>query len=180
MRIPRTRTETGDTNMGYTMAIRQKRIVRRGDVAVKIVERSDEGRIIGLRKERFDITEGFVDDIIYGPAPKIKGAMPIGPKPGNKYAALYAQKGVCAKIVTRKLAPKARWTNAITGQVEEMEFDVIFNPLAFPSRMTIGLMYELFIAGTLDYLFNLRSIVSENSMKELYDNNKPAFDREMR
>jgi hypothetical protein len=102
VRIPRTPIGGGvETNVARLATIRPKRAIKRGDVAVKVLERDSAGRIINVRKERFDITHGFVEDIIYGPAPKIKGGMPIGPKPGNKYAALYAQKGVCAKVVPR-------------------------------------------------------------------------------
>lgn len=164
VRIPRTKVSEGPfptTIYGRTMAIRGKRAVKRGDTAVKVLEvdKNLNNRVIGVRKERFDITHGFIEDIIYGPVPKIKTGMPIGPKPGNKYAALYAQKGVCADVLEKNDTPKAIYINSVTGEREEIEPDIVFNPLAFPSRMTSGLMYEIFIAGTLDYLF---SRVQEN------------------
>lgn len=178
-RIPRIRTGNTYTNMGMLTTIRPKRPIIRNEVAVRVLERDKKtGRVIDVHKERFDITYGVIEGIKYGTNVKIKGAMPIGPKPGNKYAALYAQKAVCAKIIPRDRMPKARYINDVTGEEEEMEFDALFNPLGFPSRMTMGMQYEAYIAGTLDYLYNIAT--DDGTLRDLYENDRDAFDDYMR
>jgi hypothetical protein len=44
--------------------------------------------------------------------------------------------------------------------------------------MTIGLQYELYIAGLLDYLFSLNTRAG-GSMRTLYETDRRAFDEEM-
>jgi len=104
---------------------------------------------------------------VSGDSIKIKGLMPIGPKPGNKYAALYAQKGVNVRIILRNQVPKAKWYNDLTGEYEELEFDIIFGPLAFPSRMTAGEPYEILFTNTIKYIYDLEDNAG-TSFKELF------------
>lgn len=150
------------TRQGIPVAIRPRRSITRGDVAIKLMKRrgiSSESEVIDPHgeKERFEITHGVVDGIERGTPLKIRSTMPIGPKPGNKYAALYAQKSVIARVAPDNEMPKARWYNNVTERWEEMTFDVVFNPLSFPSRMTIGMEYEIFISGTLRYLYDIET-----------------------
>lgn len=132
--------------------IYKKREVHRGEIAIKTVKYTDN--VYTLQKEKFEITYGTIDKIGGESTLKIKCGMPIYPKVGNKYAALYSQKSVCARIVPDNEMPFTKWTNPVTGKEEIMRFDAVFNPLSFPSRGTIGMEYELYIAGTIDYLFN--------------------------
>jgi len=178
MPIPKTQLPgmTKYTRVGNPVGIRPRRAITRGDIAVKIVRRRDttiNSEVIDPKgeKDRFEITHGYVDGIIHGTPIKLRSAMPIEPKPGNKYAALYAQKSVIARIVPDEDMPKARWYNEILGKWEEMIFDVVFNPLSFPSRMTIGMEYEIFIAGTLRYLYSVTN--------NLYHTDRDAFDTMM-
>lgn len=133
--------------------IRNRRVIKRGTAALKVIE--NVANVLHVKDETFEAAYGIVEGIYSENQVKIKTAMPIYPMPGNKYCFLYSQKGVCAKIISDRDMPIARWFNKITGKEEEMHFDVVFNPLSFPSRTTIGMMYEMIIAGTLDYLFHL-------------------------
>lgn len=171
--IPRTRLPDMDvpTRMGVPVAIRPRRRVSRGDIATKIVRRRDttpDAEVLDPRgdRDRFEITHGVVDGIERASITKIRSSMPIGPKPGNKYAALYAQKSVIARIAPDEEMPKARWYNSVSGRYEEMTFDIVFNPLSFPSRMTMGMEYEIYIAGTLRYLFSIP--VGDTTIGSLY------------
>lgn len=134
--------------------IYRKREVKRGDNAIKTIHHTSG--IYNIQKEKFEITFGTMEGIGGYGTIKIKAGMPIYPKVGNKYAALYSQKSVCARIVPDNEMPVAEWKNPITGEVEVMRFDAVFNPLSFPSRGTIGMEYEMFIAGTVDYIYGLR------------------------
>lgn len=168
------------TRTGRPVAIHPRRQVKRGDTAIKRMPRKEpsnpDSEVIDLKgeKERFEITHGIVDGIVRGDPMKIRSSMPIGPKPGNKYAALYAQKSVVARVAPDDEMPRARWYNEKLGRWEEMRFDVVFNPLSFPSRMTIGMEYEIFISGTLRYLFSI--VVGDTTLGDMYRNNRQAFD----
>jgi DNA-directed RNA polymerase beta subunit len=168
-------------NIGRTVAIMKKRVVKRGDTAIIIVERNKDS-IIGLRKEKFSATFGTIEEIQRGAITNIRVAMPIGPEPGNKYAFLHAQKNVCARVVPDEETPRARWYNPVLGKHEEMTIEVIFNPLGIPSRMTMGLPYEMFFTGTVDYLND--TPVDEDdpkgmSLYNLYREDRYAFDELM-
>ncbi len=164
-------------NMGTLDIIYPRRRIIRGDVATMLIERSDTG-ISEIQKERFDITYGYIDGIERGSSIRIKGAMPIGPKAGNKYAALYAQKNINVGIIPSDRMPIARWVNDVTGEEEELEFDIVFNPLSFPSRMTMGMILEIFISGTVDYIYNLKDN-DGTPLRYLYENDREAFDDHM-
>lgn len=173
-KIPRTLNGTVDgTTRGQLLVLYPRRKIVRGDVAIRVVERDMDG-ITGTHTERFDITYGYIDGIDIGDTIRIKGAMPIGPKPGNKYAALYAQKNINAGIIPRDKMPKARWYNPVTDQDEEMEFDIVFNPLSFPSRMTMGMILEIFIAGTIDYIYSRP--YGDGTLHALYQDDPDQFD----
>lgn len=165
------RITNNSSTIAQLMTIRKKRYVKRGDTAMKILERDkDTNDIIKIKKEKFEITYGTVEDIITDAGVRIKSKMPLFIKPGNKYAAPYAQKSVCARIVPSHEMPIYRYLNKETGKIEEKRFDAVFNPLSFPSRMTIGMEYEIFIAGTLSYLWNIKNL------KDMYENNRNEFD----
>lgn len=170
------------TRSGRTATIRPRRPANRGDTAIKIMKRKDgtfDSEVINPKgeKDRFEITHGVVDGIGRGTPMKIRSSMPIDIKPGNKYAALYAQKSVVAYIAPNSQMPKARWYNEVLERWEEMTFDVVFNPLSFPSRMTIGMEYEIFIAGVLRYLYGIS--VDDTTLGEMYRSNRQAFDEYM-
>lgn len=182
--IPRTQLPGMNipTRTGRPVTIRPRRAVQRGDVAIKIIRRRDgtpDSEVIDPKgeRERFEITYGVVDGIERGTPMKIRASMPIGITPGNKYAVLYAQKSIIARIARDDEMPKARWYNQVSGRWEEMTFDVVFNPLSFPSRMTIGMEYEIFISGTLNYLYNIR--VEDTTLGFLYRNNRERFNSYM-
>jgi DNA-directed RNA polymerase beta subunit len=177
-KIPRTIMDDKEHIEGWLATIRPRTAIKRNEVAVKILERSTASQgssILRIQKEKFDITHGFITGIIRSSSGvKIRGAMPIGPKPGNKYAALYAQKNVCAAVLPMNKIPIARWTNPITNEEEEIIPDIIFNPLSFPSRMTMGMNIEILIAGTISYLFSLS--YGERTYKDIFDNDSDMFD----
>lgn len=183
--IPKTLLPDGTiTREGQPVAIRPRRAIVRGDTAIKMMARrsgSDpNSEVLDPRgeREKFEITHGFVDKIQRSTPIKIRSTMPINPIPGNKFAALYAQKGVIGRVIPASEMPKARWYNEIREVWEEMTFDVVFNPLSFPSRMTIGMEYEIFIAGTLKYLFSLTD-ESDVNLRDLYRTNREGFDEYM-
>lgn len=171
VRISRTRDSQGiSTNTGRLVTIRMKRSIKRGDTAIKVLQtESITNRIIGIEKERFEITEGYIDDITYGAPTKIRCAMPIGPKVGNKYAALYAQKGVCAKIIPANEVPLVAYTDS-TGKEHTIEPEVVFNPLSFPTRMTIGMMYEMLISGAVYH------VLVDLNLREIFESDPDSFD----
>lgn len=180
--IPRTQLPgmINPTRTGTPIAIRPRRQIQRGDTAIKKMTRKEpsnpDSEVLDVKgeRERFEITHGYIDGIERGTPIKVRSAMPIGPKPGNKYAALYAQKSVIARISPDEEMPRARWYNSITEKWEEMRFDVVFNPLSFPSRMTIGMEYEIFIAGTLRYLFDIQDD-NGTTLREMYQNDRDEF-----
>lgn len=181
--IPKTYIPGSDkyTRRGRPSTIRPRRNVKRGEVAMRIIRRKTKAphsEIVDEDKERFEITYGKVDGIERGIPTKIKGSMPLGPKPGNKYAALYAQKGVLVRIVPNDEMPKGRWYNEKLGKYEEMTFDIIFNPLSFPSRGTTGMIYEIFVAGTVKYIYDL-STPDGTMLRTLYEQDRDQFDTYM-
>lgn len=62
------------------------------------------------------------------------------PKVGDKFAYTYAQKGTIGKIV-----PGEEMPYVTSGPNAGMRPDIISNPHAIPSRMTMGLMREIFL-----------------------------------
>lgn len=165
---------------GVPMGIAPRRAIERGDTAMKKLVRDSEmsDSLFVDNKgitEKFEISFGVVDGVVKGAQTKIRCAMPLQAKVGNKYAALYAQKSVIARIVPTDEMPKAKWYNPILGKEEEMQFDVIFNPLSFPSRGTIGMEYEIFISGMIKYLWDLPVL----GLKDKYENDRPVFDQIM-
>lgn len=180
--IPRTILGNSEHVNGQLITIRPRASIKRNEVAIKILERDSDamgGKIKSIQKERFDITYGYITGITRGAGGiKIRGAMPIGPKPGNKYAALYAQKNVCANVLPMDKVPRARWYNNVLNIEEEIIPDIIFNSLSFPSRMTMGMELEIFIAGTLSYLFSQEYM--GKTYKEIFDSDPKEFDRVMK
>lgn len=176
--IPRTIDGSNEgAVIGQLRVLYPRRRITRGDTAMKLVER-ELNTILGVQKEKFDITYGFIDGIERGSTIRIKGAMPIGPKAGNKYAALYAQKNINVGIIPRDKMPIAKWHNSVLNQDEEMEFDIVFNPLSFPSRMTMGMILEIFIAGTVDYIYRLKN-EDGIPLRQLYMSRSPDFNAYM-
>lgn len=169
--VPVPRSTPDSPNKGRTVAVMKRRVIKRGDTAIILVERNKD-TIVGLRKEKFSATFGTIEEIQRGTITRIRVAMPIGPEPGNKYAFLHAQKNVCAKIIPLDQTPRARWHNPVTGEDEEMMIEVIFNPLGIPSRMTMGLIYEAYFTGTLAYIRDI-------GLYDLYRENREEFDGEM-
>ncbi len=162
---------------GISLAIRPRRKVKRGDVGVRILRRGLNGAIVDEEKQRFEITYGVVDEVRRGPIINIRGLMPLFPKPGNKYGALHAQKSVCARIVPRDEMPKGRWFNEVLGHWEEFVPDIAFNPLSFPSRMTIGMIFEIILTGTIKYLWGLEA--QGETFGTLFYYDPDAFEDEM-
>ena len=179
-RVPRYYTmednEVVSKVVAQLMTIRPKREVKRMQVAIKVLRRDTKDKIIGVDKERFDVTYGTIEGIYRLGGVKIKTAMPLFPKVGNKYEAAHAQKSVAAKIKPKALMPKARWFNPVTGKEEQIVAETTFNPLSNPSRMTIGMMYETLITGTLKYLFSI-PYNSTSTLKDLYvwDDEDPSY-----
>lgn len=163
------RTNPFAGNIGRPVAIVKRREVKRGDIALKVLEKNINNVIVNVKKEKFSVTFGTILKISRGVNTRIAVAMPIKPEPGNKYAALHAQKGVCAKIIPSNETPKAVWHNPVTGEDEVMEFDIIFNSMGIPSRMTTGMEYEMYISGTLYYL-------KEKGYLDIYYNDPDGFD----
>lgn len=166
--MPMPKASSDFPDEGMTVAIMRRRQIKRGDAAIKLIERNKES-IVGIRKEKFSVTFGIIERIQKGTIVKIRVAMPILPEPGNKYASLHAQKSVCARIIPDDQVPEARWTNPVTGEEEVMKIHIIFNSLALPSRMTMGMVYEQYFMGTLSYM-------RDKGMLDLYRNDRSEFD----
>tara|TARA_R110001632_G_scaffold67017_1_gene157631 strand:- start:320 stop:4642 length:4323 start_codon:yes stop_codon:yes gene_type:complete len=63
------------------------------------------------------------------------------PGPGDKFANMYAQKGVIGNVVADENMPFSERTGIMP--------DVIFSPTSFASRMTTGMFAEIFIGGAI-------------------------------
>lgn len=142
-------------NVGRTSVIMRRRWVVHGDVAtIALKMDSKTHKILLVDKEYFSVAKGHIYSIQRGSIVKIKVGMPIGPKVGNKYAALYAQKSICSLIIPRNQVPVIKIVNPQTGLEEEVEVDIIFNPLGFISRMTAGYLIEGYFGHTLKMLYD--------------------------
>lgn len=153
--------------LGY---IYNKRHIKRGDIAIKTLRKVLD--TYEIEKEKFELTEGTIESIGGGNTTKIKTAMPIYPKVGNKYAALYSQKSVCARIVPDDEMPLAKWYNPVLKRNETIKVEAAFNPLSYASRGTTGMLHEVRTAGTVDYLLNrltLGDAITGSSMQEIYE-----------
>lgn len=64
------------------------------------------------------------------------------PEPGDKLAARYSQKGTISRII-----PEVDMPMLLDGRKP----DIIFNPLGFPSRMTIGMLIEVLFGNVASY-----------------------------
>lgn len=160
VRIPRTLYGGQYYTEGEPYFIAGKRKVTRKDVGVRVISQSiDNSELIDVSdrdSDRFEATFGYIDNIkIIKSRSKvnIRVIMPIDVKPGNKYASFHAQKNVCAKIKPDYEMPRVEYLNPVTGETETMTFDIVFNSLSVPSRMTIGLLLEIQVVGTLKYIY---------------------------
>lgn len=156
VRIPRTDGKV----RGTPLFISGRRKISRKDVGVKVISRMiDNPHVVDISKndsDRFEVSFGFIDHIQIvknRETVMIRVIMPTDVKPGNKYASFHAQKNVCAKIKPDDEMPIAEYVNTVTGETETMRFDIVFNSLSIPSRMTIGILLEIQIVGTLKYIY---------------------------
>ena len=103
----------------------------------------DQKDVENLRHE--SLRDGIVDRIVWS---KSKGSskmvyiivkMPDNLWIGDKIASRYSQKGVIAAVVKNEDMPR----DAETGETP----DLIINPQAFPSRMTVGMLAEVIVAN---------------------------------
>lgn len=149
-----------------------KRLIKRGDAAVKFIDRAVDSSIY-IKDETFDITSGTIETIHnMDSLVKIKTSMNVFPEPGNKYCFFYSQKGVNARIVPDSDMPYITYKmlDIETGQEREYKRipDMVFNPLSFPSRTTVGMLHEMYIGGTIGLLFEIK--VNNTTFRELYYN----------
>lgn len=168
------------TRQGIPVGIRPRRHVKRGDTAIKIMKRVIDVPLSEAvshkgEREKFEITFGYLDGIHPGTITKIRSNMPIGVKPGNKYTIFHAQKSVVAKILPDDEMPIAKWSNQVLHKDEEMHIDIAFNPLSFPSRMTMGMEYEVLFSGTIRYIYELKH-EDGRSYRKVYEDDKEEFD----
>jgi DNA-directed RNA polymerase subunit B' len=108
--------------------------------------------------------EGIIDDVILSETLdadqliKIRVRDERGLEPGDKLASRHGQKGIISLLVPQEDMP---FTN--DGIVP----DVIFNPHAIPSRMTVGQLLELLTGKTAAYTGNKIDSSAFNHMNEV-------------
>lgn len=164
---------------GMPVGIRPRRTIKRGDTAIKVMKRVVDVPLSEAishkgEREKFEITFGYLDGIHPGTVTKIRSNMPIGVKPGNKYTIFHAQKSVVAKILPDNEMPVAKWYNTVLEKDEEMHIDIAFNPLSFPSRMTMGMEYEILFSGTIRYVYELMH-EDGRSYRDIYNTDIDEF-----
>jgi DNA-directed RNA polymerase II subunit RPB2 len=108
--------------------------IQKGDVLVGCVE--DTNGVLSDCSEIAD-EEGIVDRIVYHPEKRVLKIVLRSlnlTEVGDKFANLCAQKGTCGRICESEDMPFT---------LEGMIPDVLVNPNAIPSRMTISMLFEM-------------------------------------
>lgn len=151
--------------------------IKKGDVIIgktlnKMIKGEDDKREI----KTIDISivakqneEGYLDEVFVSGTPegvrvvKVRIRIPRRPEIGDKFASSCAQKGTCGMIVDQEDMPFDK--NGITP-------DLIMNPHAIPSRMTINMLIEMgynLISAKTGKRFDATAFENKTIAKELRD-----------
>lgn len=133
-----------DPETGQTTIKREPVIVHPNELLARKLK--PEGNQTAMKDLKYEsLRDGIVDKVMW-----VKGeqgtkklyvsiSYPDNLVVGDKLAARYSQKGVIAEVVPDDQMPY----DAETGE----RADIIMNPQAFPSRMTVGMMAEVLVAN---------------------------------
>lgn len=126
------------------------RYLSSGQAAINKVRVYKDGKVEDIPEIVGPGGEGRVDRILI---PKTSGSEEVGkvklvqvtkPKVGDKFALMYSQKGTISKILSGKELPYIEGSSGAGG--EPIRPDIIINPMALPSRMTVGMPIEMISA----------------------------------
>ena len=118
--------------------------LRRGDEYFKYVEKSTHST---KRKFYKDAEAAYVESVSLSSAPEnpkcsavnVKLRYPRNPVTGDKFSSRHGQKGVMSMLWPQRDMP---------FNEQGLSPDIIINPNAFPSRMTIGMLIESLVSKT--------------------------------
>lgn len=147
-------------------------LVKRGDVLIgktitKMIKSDDkrETKTLDISIVVKQNEEGYIDDIYDTVSPegsrivKVRIRVPRIPEIGDKFASSCAQKGTCGMIISQEDMPFDK---------DGVSPDLIMNPHAIPSRMTINMLIEM--------AYNLIGVKRGDNLKEVF--NATAFTKD--
>lgn len=127
---------------------KQKVVVRPNEILARKLTAA--GNVVQFKDLKYEsLRDGIVDKVMlvktneYSKKLHVSIEYPDNLIVGDKIAARYSQKGVIADIVEDEDMPY----DPETGETA----DIILNPQAFPSRMTVGMLAEILVANAYAY-----------------------------